>query len=245
MRIILLFISFFTVSILSAEFTSNIRKITPNIKKRMIDGNSWRKGCPVALNDLRYIQVSHYDFKGKTQTGELIMHRSVAREITEIFGELYRIGYPVKKMSLVSAFGGSDYDSIEQDNTSAFNCRNVTGGQKWSKHAYGLAIDINPIENPYLKKGKHSSHTKSRLYEKRLHKDLAKTKDTAILLRNDRATQVFLRKGWTWGGDWKYTKDYQHFQKKLPINQPAPIREKPTKTEKNKLSDILQNASLF
>ncbi len=211
----------------------------------MLDGDSWRKGCPVALSDLRYIQVSHYDFKGKTQTGELIMHRSVAKEITEIFGELYRIGYPINKMSLVSDFGGSDYNSIEKDNTSAFNCRNVTGGQKWSKHAYGLAIDINPIENPYLKKGKHSSHTKSRPFEKRTHRNLAKPRDIAILLRNDRATQAFLGRGWTWGGDWKYVKDYQHFHKELPMNHPAPTRAKPTKTEKNKLRDLLQNATLF
>ncbi len=187
----------------------------------MIEGNSWRKGCPVTLRDLRYIQVTHYDFRGKTKTGELIMHRSIAKEITEIFRELYQIGYPINRMSLVSDFGGSDYKSIEYDNTSAFNCRSVTGGQKWSKHAYGLAIDINPIENPYLKRGKHSSHSKSRAFEKRIHKDLTKSEDVAILLKNDRATRFFKRRGWTWGGDWKYVKDYQHFQKKLPAKHAA------------------------
>ncbi|MEA3490323.1 MAG: M15 family metallopeptidase [Campylobacterota bacterium] len=218
MKTLFLFISLFTLSVLSAEYRSTIQKITPDIKKRMIDGNSWRDGCPVALRDLRYIQVTHYDFRGKTKIGELIMHRSVAKEITEIFRELYQIGYPINRMSLVSDFGGNDYRSIEHDNTSAFNCRNATGKQKWSKHAYGLAIDINPIENPYLKRGKHSSHSKSRPFEKRVHKDLAKTEDIAILLESDRATQFFKKRGWTWGGDWKYIKDYQHFQKKLPSN---------------------------
>lgn len=117
-------------------------------------------------------------------------------------------------MKLISVYKGSDYSSIDHDDTSAFNCRKVTGGRKWSNHAYGLAIDINPIENPYLKKGAHSSHAKSRRFETRTHKDLSNTSDIALLKREDRATQTFLKRGWVWGGDWKYIKDYQHFERK-------------------------------
>lgn len=181
----------------------------------MIDGDSWRKGCPVRLNDLRYIQVSYRDFQAKTQTGELVMHKDVAKDIVAIFKELYRLDYPIWQMGLVSDFSSSDYQSIEADNTSAFNCRKVTEGQKWSKHAYGLAIDINPIENPYLKKGKHSSHKKSLKYEKRVHQNPTDPHDRALLLKDDKATQVFIKHGWEWGGDWKHIKDYQHFQKKV------------------------------
>ena len=183
----------------------------------MIKGNSWRRGCPVKLKDLRYIRVSYHDFDGKPQVGELIMHKEAASEIVAIMKNLYDMNYPIYQMGLVSDFISDDYKSIEADNTSAFNCRNVTGGQKWSKHAYGLAIDINPIENPYLKKGKHSSHKKSLKFEKRVHRNHLDVKDRALLLKKDQATQAFLKRGWVWGGDWKYVKDYQHFQKKLPL----------------------------
>jgi poly-gamma-glutamate synthesis protein (capsule biosynthesis protein) len=206
-------------SLLLAEFRSSIQDVskTPKIKNRMLKGGSWKKGCPVPLKDLRYIRVSHYDFNGSIRQGELVMHKDVAKEVVAIFRELYAMRYPIKQMRLISdaEFSSSDYRSIEADNTSAFNCRNVTGGSKWSKHAYGLAIDINPIENPYYKVGRHSSHTKSRPYEKRAHKARTTSQGRALLLRGDKVTQVFLKRGWNWGGDWKYTKDYQHFQKVL------------------------------
>ncbi len=180
----------------------------------MLNGNTWRDGCPIGPKNLRYVTMVYYDFGGKEKLGEMIVHKSIAQEVTEIFSELYTIGYPIREMKLISDYKGSDYDSIEHDNTSAFNCRKITGGRKWSKHAYGLAIDINPIENPYVKKGAHSSHKKSRKFETRIHKDLSSTSDIALLKREDRATQIFLKRGWVWGGDWKYIKDYQHFQRK-------------------------------
>ena len=214
------YILFFTLSTLYlfAKYNSTIQPIASDIQKRMLDGNSWSNTCPTKLKDLRYLTIVYYDFKGKEKLGEMIVHRSIADEVTEIFEELYNIGYPIQKMKLVSDYNGNDYLSIENDNTSAFNCRKVTGGTKWSKHSYGLAIDINPIENPYVKRGKHSSHNKSRKFEKRVHKDLSDTSDISLLKRNDRATQLFINRGWVWGGDWKYIKDYQHFQRKPKKN---------------------------
>jgi poly-gamma-glutamate synthesis protein (capsule biosynthesis protein) len=222
-------------SLLLGEFHSSIQKITPEIKKRMLKGDSWRKGCPVPLSDLRYIQISHYDFDGVAQTGELIMHKAVANDIVDIFRELYILKYPIYQMGLVSDFSSNDYRSIEADNTSAYNCRNIAGGSKWSKHAYGLAIDINPIENPYHKVDKHSIHAKSLPYEKRTHKALIDSQDRAMLLRQDKATQAFIKRGWNWGGDWKYTKDYQHFEKKLKI---TPQKEKSDTQKKDILQDL-------
>ena len=202
---------FLSVSIF-AEYQSNISKITPEIKKRMIKGNSWRKGCPVPLKDLRYLRVRHIDFRGKAVVGEIIVHKDMSHEVTEIFEALYDAGYPIKKMRLVSDYKGSDWQSIESDNTSAFNCRSATGSKKWSKHSYGKAIDINPIENPYISRKGYISHKASLTYRKRVHKK-STSADKALLLKNDKATKIFKKYGWIWGGDWSGVKDYQHFSK--------------------------------
>ncbi len=202
----------FSFTILFADYSSSISQITPEIKKRMIKGNSWRKGCPVSLGNLRYLTLTHVDFNGKDKRGEIIVHKDVAQEVKEMFSKLYKMGYPIRKMRLVSDYKGSDWQSIEADNTSAFNCRNATGSKKWSKHSYGKAIDINPIENPYIAKSGRISHKASLKYRKRVHKNTSYA-DKALLLKNDKATKVFEKYGWVWGGDWPAVKDYQHFSK--------------------------------
>ncbi len=209
----LLFTALLSTS-LFAEFNSNISKITPDIKKRMLEGNSWRKGCPVSLSDLRYIEVDHLDFSDNISRGELIVHKDIAQEVVDIFEELYNMNYAINQMRLVSDFNGNDWKSIEADNTSAFNCRKATGSKKWSKHSYGKAIDINPIENPYISKTGHISHKESQKYRKRRHQDLSNLADRAVLLKRDPATKAFKKHGWKWGGDWRTIKDYQHFVKK-------------------------------
>lgn len=195
---------------LFADYQSSISTITPQIKKRMIEGNSWRKGCPVSLKDLRYLRVKHIDFRDKEMMGEIVVHKEIAAEVTKIFENLYEMAYPVKKMKLVSDYMGDDWQSIEADNTSAFNCRNATGSKQWSKHSYGKAIDINPIENPYISRKGHISHKASLDYRQRTHKNL-NSADKAVLLKNDQAVQLFKKYGWEWGGDWPGVKDYQHF----------------------------------
>jgi len=152
---------------LLSSFKADISKITPEVKQRMMKGNSWRKGCPVHLNDLRYIRLTYRDFNGRDARGEMIVHKDVASEVTQIFKELYEIGYPIRKMKLVSDYKGSDWQSIEADNTSAFNCRKATGSRHWSKHSYGKAIDLNSIENPYISRSGHISHKASQQYRKR------------------------------------------------------------------------------
>ena len=199
-------------TVLLAEYKATVSPITPEIKNRMIKGKSWRKGCPVSLQNLRYLQVMHKNFSGRDQLGEIIVHKDVAFEVKQIFKELYAIGYPIRKMKLVSDFKGSDWQSIEADNTSAFNCRNATGSKKWSKHSYGKAIDLNSIENPYISRSGHISHKASQQYRKRLHTKHTAS-DKAILLKNDKAVRIFKKYGWKWGGDWSGVKDYQHFSK--------------------------------
>jgi len=194
------------------KFEANIKSIDQNIKQRMIEGKSWRKSCPVPIKDLRYIRVKHRNFYGSERMGEIIVHKDVADEVVEIFRELYKIKYPIRQMRLVSDFRGSDWQSIEADNTSAFNCRKATGSKKWSKHSYGKAIDINPIENPYIARSGRISHNASLIYRKRVHKKKTYS-DKAVLLKGDKAVQIFKNNGWKWGGDWSGVKDYQHFSK--------------------------------
>ena len=200
----------FLATTLFAQTQSEILKISPSIKARMIKGNSYKKGCPVPLKDLRYLHLKYVNFQGKDAIGEMIVHKDVSREVVEIFNALYEIDYPIYKMKLVSDYKGSDWQSIEADNTSAFNCRNATGSKKWSKHSYGKAIDLNSIENPYIARSGYISHKASLKYKKRVHKN-STSADKAVLLRNDKATKIFKKYGWKWGGDWSGVKDYQHF----------------------------------
>jgi len=191
----------------SANFSANISPITPKIKQRMINGNSYRAGCPISLNSLRYLTLTYIGFDGKEHTGELIVNKSVANDFVSIFRELYNIKYPIRKMKLVSNYHGSDFASIEADNTSAFNCRPVDGTNRWSKHSYGKAIDINPIENPFVTKSGHTSHKASRKYLKRV-----KT-NKAVITGGDKVVKIFQKYGFKWGGYFNSYKDYQHFAK--------------------------------
>ena len=211
---IFLITSIYISSLMAIENPFKNIPITEEIKKRMIDGNSFKKGCPVPLSDLRYLSIKHLGFDGEDKIGELIVHKDVASNVVKIFDELYDISYPIYKMKLVSNYKANDWQSIEDNNTSAFNCRPITGKKnKWSKHAYGRAIDINPIENPYISRKGKISHKESLKYRKRAHLNTS-LKDKALLLKKDKAVKIFEKYGWKWGGDWITIKDYQHFEYK-------------------------------
>jgi hypothetical protein len=164
----------------------------------------WRKGCPVLLRKLRAVQVSHWDFAGEVQAGTLVVHRRAVRDVKQIMAELFELDFPIRQIVPIEAYGGSDFDSIEAGNTSAFNCRRVTGGSNWSRHAYGLAIDINPLENPYVLNGR-TSHKDSQPFVNR--------RPLRPGMFGGRAPEVaaFEERGWEWGGRWRSPKDYQHF----------------------------------
>ena len=168
-------------------------------------GVSWRSGCPVALRDLRLLRLSHWGFDGRARTGRLIVHRDVARDLVQVFRDLYAARFPIRRLVPVDAYGGSDFRSIEADNTSAFNCRFVDGTTRWSNHAYGRAIDVNPIENPYVSAGS-TSHRASRTYVERAKRRPGMAYEGGALVR------AFDRIGWGWGGRWTSSvQDYQHF----------------------------------
>ncbi len=194
-------------SALFANYSASISKISPQIENRMRTGGSFKDYCPITIKDLRYLKVSYIGFDGKEHIGELVVNRAIANSVVAIFKELYNIKYPIRKMHLVSDYGASDFDSIEADNTSAFNCRYVDGTHKWSNHTYGRAIDLNPIENPYVTRSGHTSHSASKKF-------VARIKAKGVILANDKVVRIFKKYGFRWGGDWNCCKDYQHFDKK-------------------------------
>jgi hypothetical protein len=168
-------------------------------------GVSWHRGCPVPLRDLRIVTATHHGFDGRNHVGSLVVHRDVAPAILTVFRRLYADGFPIRRMVPVDAYGGSDFRSIEADNTSAFNCRFVDGTTRYSQHAYGRAIDINPIENPYVTSSGTTSHPASRAYLRRAPFRSGMAAERHALVR------AFDAIGWGWGGRWSGAKDYQHF----------------------------------
>ena len=156
------------------------------------------------LRDLRALSVSYQGFDGRAHTGTLIVHRSVAVQVVGVMRRLYAARFPIRRMVPVDAYGGDDFRSIEADNTSAFNCRAVAGTSRWSEHAFGRAIDLNPLENPYVSGGT-TSHAASRRY---LDRSL---RLPGMLHAGDAAVRAFAAAGWGWGGTWSGARDYQHF----------------------------------
>jgi hypothetical protein len=186
-------------------FRGSISRIDAAQAKRMT-GVSWRPGCPVHLRDLRLLRMSHRRFDGTVGQGRLVVHRDVARAVLSVFRRLYQAGFPLRRVVPVDAYGGSDFRSIEADNTSAFNCRTVEGTTRWSEHAYGRAIDVNPIENPYVSGGS-TSHRASVRYLDRSRRRPGMAVEGGTLVR------AFDAVGWGWGGRWSSVRDYQHFSR--------------------------------
>ncbi len=183
-------------------FEATVSALPPDVINRMT-GVSWRDGCPVPLSDLRYLTLTHRTFEGGTAQGELVAHTEVADSLVEVFRDLFDAHYPIRSLRLVDDFGGSDDASMAADNTSAFNCRPVAGSTRWSEHAYGRAIDVNPVENPWVR-GDTVEPPAGRPYVRR-------PAEPGVILPDDAVVRAFQAAGWLWGGSWESPKDYQHF----------------------------------
>lgn len=186
-------------------------KITKDLKLRM-KGKSYKKDCTVPYEDLRYVRVLYYGFDNKTHIGELVVNRQIAKDVTAIFKDLYLSEYPIEKMVLIDDYDADDEASMADNNTSSFNFRRMTGSKNLSKHALGLAIDINPLYNPYVKindSGTIVTPEKAYEYQDR------KLDNPYYITKNDVCYKAFIKRGFTWGGSWKSIKDYQHFEKSL------------------------------
>jgi hypothetical protein len=165
----------------------------------------------IDISDLRHLQVPFYGFDGQEHLGDLIVHRVVAEEVEQIFLELFHAHFPIEKIRLIEEYGADDNASMEDNNSSAFCYRfAVAKPQILSKHSFGLAIDVNPLYNPYVKKELILPKNGARFTDR--------TIDTKGMIRpGDRCHQAFCKRGWTWGGSWPDRQDYQHFEKEIPL----------------------------
>jgi len=186
-------------------------KISQEIKDR-ITGKSYAVNCKVPYSDLRYVKVLYWGYDEETHTGELIVNKAIAEDIVEIFKELYDHKYPIEKIALVDEYDADDNASMADDNTSAFNYRVVDGTTHLSKHSYGLAIDINPLYNPYVR----TIDGKTIITPENGAKYSDRTLECPYYInKNDICYKAFVSRGFIWGGEWKTQKDYQHFEKDL------------------------------
>ena len=165
---------------------------------------TWRPGCPVGADALRLVTLTYATFEGTAATGELILSAEVVDDVVDAFGELYAARFPIRKMITMEAYGGDDLRAAAEDNTSGFNCRPVLGTDRWSQHSYGYAVDINPLENPYLV-GAEIRPPAGDAYLDR--SDLR----PGMIVEGDVVVQAFTSRGFDWGGRFQDTPDYQHF----------------------------------
>ena len=171
-------------------------------------GASWHQGCPVGPAQLRTLRVSYVGFDGHAHTGAIVVNQTVTDEVTTVFRRLYAARFPIHRMKPVAEYGGSDPRSMAADNTSAFNCRYAVaaGPRRWSVHAYGEAIDVNTIENPYVEGGAvRPAAGRAYLDRTRYRKGMAVAGGVLV--------HAFASVGWLWGGRWAGTPDYQHFSR--------------------------------
>jgi hypothetical protein len=166
---------------------------------------SWRRGCPVDAGRLRLLTVDYWGFDRRVHRGELIVHRYHAWRILGVMEKLFNAHYPIQRMRLVDAYRGDDDRSMVANNTSAFNCRKVSGSSRWSEHAYGRAIDVNPLRNPWVTQSGRVSPPAGRPWANRARAG------AAMIRPGDKVVHAFAAAGWRWGGYWNGSRDYQHF----------------------------------
>jgi len=184
-------------------------EITPDIFARM-KGKSYKSDCSVPLSDLRYIHVLHIDVDGRIHEGEMVCNKAIAKDLLEIFKALYEAYYPIERMRLVDDYNADDKASMSANNSSCFNYRLVSGTNVISEHGKGMAVDINPLYNPYvLRKKDGSLHVEPEASRQYVNRN--ESYDYKIEA-DDLCCRLFKEHGFSWGGDWTRVKDYQHFE---------------------------------
>jgi D-alanyl-D-alanine carboxypeptidase len=197
-------LAFLAIALLGAgppQFEATVSRVTAAEL-----GRSWRPGCPVAPSGLRRVRLRHWGFDGRARTGALVVAASVAPDVVTVFRRLYEARFPIRRLRPIAAYSGDDNRSMAADNTSAFNYRYAvaTGPRRWSSHAYGTAIDVNPLENPYVL-GRQVLPPRGAAYLDRIRAR------PGMALRGGVLVRAFASVGWQWGGRWAASPDYQHF----------------------------------
>ncbi len=198
------------VLLAAASFQSSVQPLPKPMKDQLKQRNFWHKGCPTPLSDLRLVTVTHRGFDRRDHTGQLVTNKRYARQMAGVFKRLYEIGFPIRHMRFADYYGPKKGRPKDGDVTQSFECRQAaaspcTGGRTgtWSMHAYGLAVDLNPRENPYVGCGQSHDPT-AQSYRNRSRKRPG--------MIGGRVVRAFESIGWSWAGAWAGdTKDYMHF----------------------------------
>jgi hypothetical protein len=182
------------------EFEWSISSIPTDVLAR----SSWMSECPVGVDDLAYLTVAHLGFDHRFHTGEMIVNTSVAEDVVGVFRKLHQAGYPIEQMRVITAEEIDAHPTGDGNDTTSFACRPAVGSASWSQHAFGLAIDINPFHNPYLKGDLVLPELAS------AYVDRENTRP-GMITEGDVVTEAFADIGWGWGGNWSSLKDWMHF----------------------------------
>ena len=192
-------------------FQASAQPLPRPVRAQLRAEGFWRAGCPVGLSQLRLLTVSHWGFDGRSHTGQLVVNAAAAGPLARVFGGLYGLHFPIRHLQLADMYGPKRGRPRDGDVTGSFDCRQAvpspcTGGSgtgTWSMHAFGLAVDVNPVENPYVGCGQSRDPTARRYFDRSRHRRGMVTR---------RAIAAFGSVGWGWGGSWAgSTKDYMHF----------------------------------
>ncbi len=191
--------------------------IPKDVKSRMLGKSLPKNATKISISDLRFLKLLHYTLDGKIKTGEMVVNKAIAHDVIDIFRELYNNKYPIERMQLIDDFNANDEESMRANNTSGFCYREIKGSKRLSKHSQGRAVDINPLYNPCFRivfntKGDSIGYKRLQPETAAPYTNRSKTFPYK-LTANDLAVKLFKKKGFTWGGNWKRSKDYQHFEK--------------------------------
>jgi len=186
-----------------------LEQLPKNIRQSMIEKKIWSEDCPIKLEDLRLVQVQHYDFFENIKEGALVVHKSKAQDVLKIFEKLYAIKFPIQQVRLIDEYDGDDERSMADNNSSCFNFRKIAGSDQVSIHGYGLAIDINPVQNPMI--NFHDDYGSVSVSPKEGMKYLNRTNNRPGMV--EPVIEIFKTHGFDiWGGSWNTPVDYHHFQ---------------------------------
>lgn len=195
-----------TEDILPPPAGGTFRSTVAAVPASVVARSTWGPGCPVTLEDLRYVTVSFIGFDGRPHTGELLVNKAAAPAMVRVFRKLYAARFPIERMVVTTVEERDAPPTGDGNTTGAFNCRSAAGTTHWSQHAYGLAIDVNPFMNPYVKGGITLPELAG------TYRDRADVRP-GMITRGSPAARAFAAEGWGWGGNWKSLKDYMHFSR--------------------------------
>lgn len=188
------------------EFISRIERLDDSVLSEMPSHDE--DACPLAASDLRLLTLSYVGFDGRSHRGELVVDESIAEDVVDVFAALYEDRFPIESMRLIDDFDGDDDRSMAANNTSAYNCRTVAGQTRWSDHAFGRAVDINPVQNPYVVDGEARPEAAAEFTD--VDREPGAEPHAGVISIDDVVHREFTLRGWNWGGDYSEP-DYQHF----------------------------------